>query len=772
MNKKSKIIMMLGTLLLVESITPWNISAVSSNQETQKISSELNPSNLEKPLDKTMSSNDQVLKNDNEETQIEPNKENKNQQSTDSDKETKKQESTDTTVRDTDTTTDKDGKEPLSTKENDSVGNSNEEESEASIEPDSSEELISLEGEPRGIGNKIVPYEITNGEQFINSITKAVDGSTVHIKLKNDIHITNTINKTFQANVDIEGGNHAITYGGSPTGHGLKTGKDGLSIVMKNLKIGTEEKPKSTYYSLFEVTNKNVSLSVENITYYAEEGAQPFYASNGNNKLSISGTNSFISNGKKGNSQEFSEGFNIIQFAEGSQTTIKQLTTGSESVFWLKTASGIYKQPTITVGKDATVTIDSQKECLFYTNIEDVIKIKLAENAKFYFKRVSGGSSKNDLVHNKSENVQIDMENSSELKFTSEDLPLKFSTGTDLIINAKEVQSALFDNSSKNAALDLRGSKIQIKNVGNNIYQAIQDKNIDEVSGDDTWSCRTGDPIAKLEYIPAVIVGGVSAQGESGNDESLDTPFSRITARLTNVSSALSSSKYTYRPQYYLSKNPDSNQIDTSIQIDEKHHDQGFFQGKTINIGSTPNNTSKTNANNLFYGKDYQVFGRIAIRNRSTGVTSYTAWQVSKKVEVPLYRAIEVPVTFELHPQLVDSKELWGTYDITNRSNAMVDVSLSNLTANASQVEIVPSLDQTINTKKLQLSMGQKILNSRYINLGAMTKEEPYISNLQPYWDTTNSSSEMTFIGKYNGPTHTKNPASLNYNITLNFKEK
>lgn len=120
-------------------------------------------------------------------------------------------------------------------------------------------------------------------------------------------------------------------------------------------------------------------LHIENVNYYSNQSAQPFYLRNLNSKIYFHGTNQFIqqnTDGSMANGQEFAE-CNNLEFTAGSSTTIVQNTHDALGFLWMPA-----NPASIVVGDGAEVDITSNHNFIYSDGTNNGV-ITLGEKAKF-----------------------------------------------------------------------------------------------------------------------------------------------------------------------------------------------------------------------------------------------------------------------------------------------------------------------------------------------------------------------------------------------------
>lgn len=179
---------------------------------------------------------------------------------------------------------------------------------------------------------------------------------------------------------------YTVNYTGSGYGFGVFQASSGnIEVTFKNINFGSKASPQSTYYGILHIPagKPNVVQNMENINYYATNGAQPFCSYSPSSILTISGHNEYYSSGPSP-SGEFAEGYGAINFKTGSTTKITQTTAEALTVFWAYGSSAM----AVTVEENAQVEIESSKPRLFY----DGGSLTVQENGQFRMRYFGSGA--------------------------------------------------------------------------------------------------------------------------------------------------------------------------------------------------------------------------------------------------------------------------------------------------------------------------------------------------------------------------------------------
>lgn len=700
---------------------------------------------------------------------------------------------------------------------------------EVSSEPDEREVSLFLTKSLTGNGTMTTPFLIYTADQMTEMIkiinkadyTNSVNSGTVYIQLKNDITVNGTFS-TFTNNknpIIIDGstdststGNYSIYYGGLTTAVGIfALGSSDMSIKFKNINFGSSESPRSTYYGLCYSTNRNNSINIENVNYYAEAGGQPFYITGSTSSLNFSGNNSFIVSSNGSNNQEFAEFAGTLNFKEGSRTSIVQKSGTSRAFIWAKSNIDM------NVEDNAKVFIQSGKECMIYPATYSV-NLNVSDSSEFTYmfdnnltyidpQTVFGDplsyqkvirSGKTNATSNKlfltKQNLNISTANESKVNFITANLP--FQNGA-IDINATDPASIQFVNElSTESAL---GSSTSLKVTNNSLNSTIYNLSKTEKNSEKTKVSElilpglnsnivTEDLLkySAIIYEPAVKVGGIMAEGLSGYNKSESSPYSKISSHLTGVSSTLDAN-YTYKAQYYITNDVSAILDDSTLnsQYNESTASPTHLDGSTyseisslLSIATeTGDQSTVAHLDQLFSG-NYMVYGRLAIIPKNGGQIFYSRWKHTDTTISP-YQAVIFPSLIDINEnisyKLVNGK--FGltfnesiTYPISNQSNQVVEVTPSSLSENPNnQVTMIPSPPDSGSNKMLFLNLFSTTGDFQ-INLGDLMSSPTL--ELQPYWDTQGSIKNFYINGKYSGPFLTRTPALVDYNLDFLIKSK
>lgn len=180
------------------------------------------------------------------------------------------------------------------------------------------------------------------------------DNSAQLIYLDNDIDFPANSSSSIpiNRNVVIDGQGHIITNEGDMTKYyGLYFNQSNITITVRNVKFGDDSTNKSfsNYWGIVYGDGDHQNLNIENISYFSNYYAQPFWLQNKTSIITFSGENNFEQEPGIG-TQEWAEASNFI-FKKNSKTTINHNTTEEGGFIW--SSSGL----NLTIEDSATVNI-------------------------------------------------------------------------------------------------------------------------------------------------------------------------------------------------------------------------------------------------------------------------------------------------------------------------------------------------------------------------------------------------------------------------------
>lgn len=232
----------------------------------------------------------------------------------------------------------------------------------------------------------------------VKELQKALERKEAYIKFAESAAVFDFGNAAIPitANVTIDGNHRNVAYNGGTfnLNKGLYTTTSGLTIKLQNMTFGSSgfNVPAVGLYGIMQ-SEKATNLHVENVNYYSDRGAQPFYLRHQNSKIFFHKVNCFTqqkANGSTAEGQEFAEGNHFI-FESGSRTTIIQNTNDTLGMIWSRS-----KVSGITLNEGAEVNITTNHNFI-YSDGGNNGAITLGKNAKLSVKGTN--SSKGNFYY-------------------------------------------------------------------------------------------------------------------------------------------------------------------------------------------------------------------------------------------------------------------------------------------------------------------------------------------------------------------------------------
>lgn len=258
-----------------------------------------------------------------------------------------------------------------------------------------------------GDGTESAPFQVKDTYTQFNDVAAMIktsnyqtttNSSVVYIKVMSDItdFPSNAVKfDGFKEGIAIDGIKDSslesteqnrwyLNYNGSESAsYGdfyVPSGNDNKFITFKNINFGSKDNSTQNYYGMCAISSANFTQKMENISYYATSGGQPFWLTTGSiNTLNFSGKNSFISLASSGStSQEFAEFQGDMNFEEDSQTSIIHKTSHDAALFYHRG-----NPLDITLKNNAKVFIQSGKQYMTYGGGKT--SFTLNENSQFTY---------------------------------------------------------------------------------------------------------------------------------------------------------------------------------------------------------------------------------------------------------------------------------------------------------------------------------------------------------------------------------------------------
>lgn len=603
-----------------------------------------------------------------------------------------------------------------------------------------------------GAGTEESPYLVTSFKELTDTLEETVAaGQTQYIQLQNDI-VYDTTGIPIIQNTVIDGNGNALLYNGTrySVAH-FKSDADNINVTYKNVSFGNSTYPNSSWYGiLYAGTKTGNQLTVENINYNIQNGSQPFWGGNNTgNTLTLKGKNTFHSSGTE-NGGEFVEGYRYVTFAENSDTTIYNDAPGATAVFYSSSQ-------TVTIEKNASVSIESSKAHLFYNSAT----LNVQEQGKFSYKTIYGTNDKSNTANLCTGTLTANFAADSIGHFTTD---VNNFTGTNPTFNLNSPDYVVIDSTSSSKRV-LGDMKPIFKRQDSDTFSY----RIDYLSGDkqqtyvptvSTGSSYTitssniGDGYS-VAYAKLPTIDSLSASSATGPD------ISSITAQIDSTSPAnLLSSEIQYK---LATKQLYSGEL-ASADAQNSIQNAGTAEGvkETANVplpGTQPpaGESSKYLFTKLPAGS-YYLYVQVNDQ-RIAGYTFESLWQeTSAEVEpfvLTQFSSNAMSFNSPIPGQFGKQQNL-ENYTIRNAGNVPAKISLTSITRNSDSSEKLSLVEQfDTNNQELLLSLiAEKVGSGARITFGPLTDKDPLnldTLQLDPFWET-DAQANLYLAGDYSGP--------------------
>ena len=632
----------------------------------------------------------------------------------------------------------------------------------------------------------------------VSELQTALKNKEPYIKLADSTEVFDFGNTAIPitGNVTIDGNNRQISYNGGNlnSNKGLYTTTGGLTIKLQNVTFGSEDYtvPAVGLYGIMQ-SEAATQLHIENVNYYSNQSAQPFYLRNINSKIYFHGTNQFMQqnvDGSTATGQEFAE-CNNYEFAVGSHTTIVQNTNDALGSLWMPGSSS-----SITVGEGAEVDITSNHHFIYADGTNNSV-ITLAKNSKF---SVMGTNSAKGYFYYFDKPAFITVGEGAEF---SVNYPryMRLAAGSALKFLPDSVgdfevsqDESVFDRAvGANSAFEIDNAKrIRFKAKTGTAYNPIgftnaSSKFIFSAFGEDTngYEVVTNEPASSLKLTPQLDAGtwsvATSTISRSAGPNTPDFTADEKTALKNAESITLNRLN---PPVELLAVNQEIDTHDASFQLADyqlhgnddliKSIDFKLYDKKTddpsaegdgfIEQQQTSNLDQQVTFSNLKDRTEYFLYVRIVCDPDS---------QSSEWLEVPFKTEQEMinvsfPVEVAFYSDKSDDQQKVheaGDYSIDNHSSFPVAVQATDFQelSNPGGIQLLPSADEN-NKKDILLKLteaGQPI--------GVLSKN---LSDAPlSFKDLAgNSSTKLGFSGIYYG--NEKTAQKIQYRLTMTAERK
>lgn len=298
--------------------------------------------------------------------------------------------------------------------------------------------------------------EVTSNSEYRSALA---DPKVTEIQLKNDL---NYGIESFPVNhsVVINGMGHTVLYNGTLQTQGVYFNANDIEIYYKNINFGRESNlglkilnNANNFYGIAPQNGKKgLTLHVENVGYYSDLGAQPFYLPAADNQIIFSGTNNFKMMGGL-NSQEFAEASTFI-FKANSQTTVVDQNNANLGFIWAQNVALNFN-----VEANAKVNITTKHDFLYSTEIAPMFNLGAGAQLDIQQADSLASGTMGRLIYQGNlkpqiqvgPNANISLQTKNENKFSN--ILVNLGSGSSSSFNTKQGTN-FFGGSSGNIKLD------------------------------------------------------------------------------------------------------------------------------------------------------------------------------------------------------------------------------------------------------------------------------------------------------------------------------
>ncbi|MBO0451122.1 pectate lyase-like adhesive domain-containing protein [Candidatus Enterococcus murrayae] len=628
----------------------------------------------------------------------------------------------------------------------------------------------------------------------VSELQTALKNKEPYIKLADSTEIFDFGNTAIPitGDVTIDGNNRQISYNGGNlnSNKGLYTTVGGLTIRLQNMTFGSTDYtvPALGLYGIMQ-SSAAVQLHIENVNYYSNQSAQPFYLRNLNSKIYFYGTNQFMQqnpDGSTANGQEFAE-TNNLEFTAGSHTTIVQNTSDALGSVWMPA-----NPASITVGEEAEVDITSNHNFIYSDGANNGV-ITLDNNSKLSVKGTN--SAKGDFYYfNKpafltvgegaefsiSYPNSIKIANGSMFKFLPDSIGHFSISDSESVFNRSVGANSTFeiDNAQQITFQGKPGTTYNpIGFVGGTnkfIYAPFsertrgygvmtEDTSLTSQLDAGTWHIASTDISRSVQTNTPDFTAAEKTALKNTNRISLTRLNPPV--ELLDVSQDIQVNEASFQLKEYQLNNNDEMVSGMEFKLySKKVADPANDETGLIEQQSFSNLTDKGTFSNLKERTDYWLYVRIVCDPDS---------QSSDWLEVPFKTQQEmINVSFPIEAAFYTEKKAGqqavipaNTYSIDNHSSFAVAIQATDIQelSNPAGIRLLQEEDET-NQKDLFLNLTE---GNR--SLGALT-EQLHESPLSFAELAGNASTTMGFSGKYYG--EVKKAQQVQYRLTLTAARK
>lgn len=603
-----------------------------------------------------------------------------------------------------------------------------------------------------GDGTEANPYLVTTFQELTDVLAASVAaGQTQYIQLQNNI-VYNANYIYIKQNTVIDGNGHAFLYSGTNYDTAqLSAGASNINITYKNLSFGNSTYPNNSWYGILYAggyTGNN--LTVEDVTYTMQNGSQPFWGNNGaGNTLTFKGKNNFYSSGRSYGG-EFIEGYRNVTFAAGSDTTVYNDAPGATAIFY---STG----QTVTVEKNASLSIETSKPYLFYNSATLIVQ----EQGKFSYKNIYGTNSTSSVATLCVGTLTANFADDSIGHFTTD---VNSFTGSNPVINLNSPDYVVFDaTSSSRQVLGSMNPIFKRADTDSALYKidyltaSGQNTYVPKVNTGSSYTVTSGNigNGYSVAYAKMPSIESMSAIPATGPD------ISTIDAQIDSTSPAntLSSNvQYKLAIKQLYSGDLASDAAQSSIQNAGTADGVKDSADVTLPGTSPPVGTDTKHSFTKLPAGNYYLYAQ-ANDQRIAGYTFNTLWQEAAADVAPfvLIQFSSGSMSFDSPiPGQFGKQQNLDNYTMRNAGNVPTEASLTSITRNTDSSDKISLVDQfSTNKQELILSLiAEKADSGEQTKLGPLTDANPLnLSTVQlnPFWDT-DAQAALYLAGDYSGP--------------------
>lgn len=314
----------------------------------------------------------------------------------------------------------------------------------------------------RQVRDAEITWTMVNTPEELTDVLKQSNPPS-HIKLEEG-GIFNLAGKRIpvKSDVVIDGNGRTISYDNFSLSYGIYADAANLNVTLQNMVFGSEDfsVPMNNLYGIFPSEyNEHTQLTVKNIKYYSDNGAQAFHNNGANATITFSGKNEFI---LKGKGQEFAQA-DKFYFEKDSDTKIVHDTESESGFIW-----SYYSSKTeVILEENAIFDVETNHSFIRNDNKATGGEINVGNNASLRVNSISSPSASNrkSPIRNKGVwDISVGESGSFDLSF-----PYSVTLGNGSNVYLGRDSSTRFNITEQNSVFD--GS------VGNNSTFTVDNAN-------------------------------------------------------------------------------------------------------------------------------------------------------------------------------------------------------------------------------------------------------------------------------------------------------